>query len=60
MIKCCKDCAERHLHCHSSCKKYIHERKELDKANAFLRKDDDYIDYACVMRVRNKKHKKHK
>ena len=45
VIKCCKDCKERHLHCHSTCKKYIYERKELDKANAFVRKDDDYKGY---------------
>lgn len=34
-ITCCKNCNDRKLGCHSSCKKYIEEKKntELDKQN---------------------------
>jgi hypothetical protein len=26
MIKCCKDCEERHLNCHSECERYLTEK----------------------------------
>lgn len=26
MIKCCKDCKERHLNCHSECERYLAEK----------------------------------
>ena len=28
MIKCCKDCEERHLMCHSECERYNTEKAE--------------------------------
>ncbi len=32
-IKCCFQCAERHVGCHSECPDYIAERKALDEKN---------------------------
>ena len=60
MIKCCKNCPERHLHCHSTCEKYIGEKKELDNANLYLHKDDDYKDYVCLMTRRYEKKMRNK
>lgn len=33
IIKCCKDCKERQLGCHSTCEKYLKERGMKDKEN---------------------------
>ena len=33
-IKCCMNCKERSVGCHSVCEKYIAERKELDEYRA--------------------------
>ena len=33
----CKDCAERQIGCHSTCKKYVDFRKRLDEKNKLER-----------------------
>lgn len=30
-IKCCKNCEERKLKCHSTCTKYIEEKKSFEQ-----------------------------
>ena len=37
-IKCCKGCEEpiRHVGCHSTCEKYLEERRQLDEQNKKL------------------------
>lgn len=30
-IKCCKDCKERHPHCHTSCPRYLEEKIEHER-----------------------------
>lgn len=49
-IKCCNDCDDRSVGCHSTCTRYleekeIHQKKkaEIDKNN---RVNDEYIQYA--------------
>lgn len=32
LIKCCKDCKDRHPACHDSCYKYQREKTESNKA----------------------------
>lgn len=32
LIKCCKDCKDRHPACHDSCDKYQKEKTESNKA----------------------------
>lgn len=44
-ITCCKDCKERHLHCHSSCEKYKTEKAELDKLKESKRGDIEFKHY---------------
>ena len=33
MVTCCKDCQERAINCHSTCKRYLHEveQNRIDK-----------------------------
>ena len=38
-IKCCFQCAKRHIGCHSECPDYIAERKALDEKNALMFKE---------------------
>ena len=37
-IKCCKDCAERHIGCHGSCQRYLDEAKDANAERERLRK----------------------
>lgn len=41
----CKGCEDRYPGCHGSCKKYKREREAWEKTKAYLREDDDYVDY---------------
>lgn len=34
LFQACNGCEDRHVNCHSSCKKYIEDRAELDARNA--------------------------
>lgn len=37
-IKCCKDCTERYIGCHGTCKKYLDEVKAENEKKERLRK----------------------
>lgn len=41
-IRSCKNCVapERHVGCHATCEKYIAEKRELDKINELLRREN--------------------
>ena len=41
MIRCCKDCKERHPACWGSCEKYKVQKAENDELNAMIRKEKD-------------------
>lgn len=41
IIKCCKDCKERKLGCHSTCENYLKERGMKDKENDRLFREYD-------------------
>lgn len=38
-IKCCKDCQDRHIGCHGTCKKYLDEVKAENEKKERLRKE---------------------
>lgn len=38
MITCCKDCKNRHLHCHSECGEYKEQKAREEEKKAYLRK----------------------
>lgn len=61
VIKCCKDCTERHLACHDSCEKYLSEKKEKQDAMDRYRKETDGSRQLDVMGVdrRIKNFRKH-
>lgn len=41
-IKCCMHCTtDRHIGCHSTCKRYINEKAEYDKKQARIRKEKE-------------------
>lgn len=37
-IKCCKDCTDRHVGCHSTCKRYIDEKAAYEEKQVEVRK----------------------
>lgn len=39
MIYSCKNCTERHVGCHATCPKYIHDKEKWDKPKAQIAKD---------------------
>lgn len=41
IIRCCKDCKERHIGCHGSCKDYIEQSKELIESRNKYRLEND-------------------
>lgn len=45
MIKCCKDCKERHPKCHDKCKRYLEEKAAYEAAKEAFRKDEEYYAY---------------
>ena len=42
-IKCCKDCTQRHIGCHSDCEKYNKEKSDNDKYKAIVQSHKDKI-----------------
>ena len=40
MIRCCKDCPDRHVGCHSKCEKYAKDKMRNDLAK--LRRKKEY------------------
>lgn len=42
IIKCCKGCTERRaepINCHSTCERYLKEKKEYNRVKELLKKD---------------------
>ena len=37
-IKCCKDCDDRHPNCHSTCERYLAEKKEHERQREVAQK----------------------
>ena len=42
-IKCCKDCTQRHIGCHSDCERYNKEKSDSDKYKAIVQSNKDKI-----------------
>ena len=42
-IKCCKDCTQRHIGCHSDCESYNKEKSDNDKYKAIVQSHKDKI-----------------
>lgn len=40
--KGCKDCKERHLHCHSHCERYKEYKEELERAKQYLKEQSEF------------------
>lgn len=57
-IKCCKDCPDRVVGCHSTCEKYINEKNAVDiqkqKEKEWLDKHRGDAKYAAKMRNINR------
>lgn len=61
-IKCCKDCTERHIGCHSECDKYIQEKQLLEEEKKKMKANEpvpiyqsDFEMLACMHRQRKDK-----
>ena len=44
-VSCCKDCTERHVGCHSICKRYINQKKEWEKDKESIKKNKNPMIY---------------
>lgn len=53
-LKACKDCQDRKVGCHSSCKKYKELQAYFEKIRAERCRESDYGDYAVKIMMRNK------
>ena len=42
-IKCCKDCTQRHIGCHSDCERYNKEKSDNDNYKAIVQSHKDKI-----------------
>jgi hypothetical protein len=56
-IECCSGCTERHFDeqgrtCHSTCEKYIAERKALTETNKNIRAEKDMQYYLGIERIK--------
>lgn len=68
MIRCCKDCEQKHGGCHAACETYKQERKAYDEQMEAVRKQRLITqglyaqkDRAIIQAMRRAKHaKKHK
>lgn len=61
-IKCCKDCTERHIGCHSDCDRYNKEKSDSDKYKAIVQSQKDKInrDRAYVIDALEKNRRSHR
>lgn len=61
-IKCCKDCTEIHIGCHSDCDRYNKEKSEIEKNKSMLKyhKEKNYRDRAYVIDTLNKMRRNHR
>ena len=54
MVKCCKDCKDRHPKCHADCKPYLSAASDIKKAND-KRREQQRIDAALFERNKRAK-----
>ena len=54
LIKCCKDCQDRHPKCHSECEKYNAQREQLRK-EAEKRLADRLVENALIENINKTK-----
>lgn len=54
MGKTCKDCPDRHLHCHSTCEIYQENREKWDEIREAKRKRVDEEDFHRSVHFNNK------
>lgn len=55
-ITCCKNCAKRHMGCHSNCDDYKRESEELQASKAVLRAEQDaYVELTEYRKHNNKR-----
>lgn len=61
-IKCCKDCTQRHIGCHSDCERYNKEKSDNDKYKAIVQSHKDKInrDRAYVRDALEKNRRSHR
>ena len=61
-IKCCKDCTERYIGCHSDCDRYNKEKSDIDKYKAIVQSHKDKInrDRAYVIDALEKNRRSHR
>lgn len=51
----CKDCPDRHLHCHSECDRYKDYRTRKDEENKRIKREKNIYNYEKETYVRLKK-----
>lgn len=59
-IKCCKDCKERHPHCHTSCPRYLEEKKyerQKERVDKIKKMESDMFGYKTDSKKRYWKRK---
>lgn len=59
MIKCCKNCENRHPHCHNTCEEYLTEKAEWEKIKAEIRKVNSFHCFIIDEQRRYRKYAKH-
>lgn len=61
-IKCCKDCTQRYIGCHSDCERYNKEKSDNDKYKAIVQSHKDKInrDRAYVRDALEKNRRSHR
>ena len=64
MIKCCKDCADRTVGCHSVCPKYLEEKRiheeQLEEKRQLMTKDwthKSFVQSGIVKSVKRRRRK---
>ena len=43
MVRCCRECTERHTACHDACERYLKEKAEAKKEKEWMKKQDNPI-----------------
>ena len=54
IFKTCKDCQDRHPHCHSDCEKYKKECEENEKLKALMKSGKSIDSYVAGVLVRDR------
>lgn len=57
LIKCCKDCEDRHPKCHGSCERYLAEKAKLQAEREAIQKEK-IADGALIVSIQKTKKRK--